>query len=136
MLLCIREKEEMKKVDPKYIRRERRKKSIRRIIAGSADRPRLSVFKSNKGIYAQLIDDDKGITLCSSSTLDKEYKGKKLNNKETAKEVGKLLGKRALDKGINQAVFDRNGYIFHGKVASLKEGCEEIGLKFSKKETK
>ncbi|MFW5799550.1 MAG: 50S ribosomal protein L18 [Spirochaetota bacterium] len=126
----------MKKVDPKYIRRERRKKSIRRIISGSADRPRLSVFKSNKGIYAQLIDDDKGMTLCSSSTLDKEYKGKKLNNKETAKEVGKLLGKRALDKGINRAVFDRNGYIFHGKVASLKEGCEEIGLKFSKKETK
>jgi large subunit ribosomal protein L18 len=124
----------MRNIDPKYKRRERRKKSIRRKISGNPERPRLSVFKSNKGIYAQLIDDTKGVTLCSASTIDKEYSGKKICNKESAKEVGKLIGKRAIDKGIKLAVFDRNGYIFHGKVASFKEGCEEAGLKFSLKQ--
>jgi large subunit ribosomal protein L18 len=126
----------MKKVDPKHERRERRKLSIRKDIYGTADKPRLSVFKSNKGIYAQLIDDVNGHTICSSSTLDKEYKGKKNLNKDTAKEVGKILGKKAVAKGLTIAVFDRNGYLFHGKVASLKEGCEEAGLKFSLKEKK
>jgi large subunit ribosomal protein L18 len=115
-------------------KRIRRKKSIRRKIFGTQDRPRLSVFKSNKGIYAQLIDDEKRITLCSSSTIDNAYEGKKATSKECAKEVGKLLAKRASEKGIKLAVFDRNGYIFHGKMASLKEGCEENGLKFSLKE--
>jgi large subunit ribosomal protein L18 len=121
----------MGKVDPKYIRRERRKKAIRRKISGTPNRPRLSVFKSNRGIYAQLIDDVNGKTLCSASTMDKEYKGKKAITKETAKEVGTLIGKRAVDKGINLAVFDRNGYVFHGRIQALKEGCEENGLKFS-----
>jgi large subunit ribosomal protein L18 len=127
---------QMSNIDPKYERRERRKKSIRAHLSGTADRPRLTVFKSNKGIYAQLIDDTKGNTLCSSSTLDKDYKGKKSCNKDTAKEVGKLLAKKALEKGIKLAVFDRNGYVFHGRIASLKEGCEEVGLKFSLKENK
>lgn len=119
--------------DPKYKRRERRKKSVRRKISGTNERPRLSVYKSNEGVYAQLINDEAGVTICASSTIDKEYNGKKTCNKESAKEVGKLLAKRALEKGHKLAVFDRNGYVFHGKVAALKEGCEEGGLKFSKK---
>lgn len=120
----------MSKKDIKFVRRERRKKSIRKIISGTAEKPRLSVFKSNRGIYAQLIDDEKGHTIVASSTLDKSYNGDKKCSKDTAKEVGILLGKKALEKGIKKAVFDRNGYLFHGKIASLKEGCEESGLNF------
>jgi len=121
-------------IDPKHKRRKRRKLSIRRKISGTQQRPRLTVYKSNKGIYAQLIDDKQGITLCSASTMDKEYNGKKVLNKESAKEVGKLLGKKASEKGFKTVVFDRNGYVYHGRVASLKEGCEEEGLKFTTKE--
>ncbi len=126
----------MKKLEEKIKRRGRRKLSIRKKINGTASKPRLSVFKSNKGIYAQLIDDEKGHTICSSSTLEKGYSGKKLINKETAKEVGKVLGQKALDKGLKIAVFDRNGYLFHERLNALKEGCEEAGLKFSTKEEK
>lgn len=126
----------MGKKDIKYLKRERRKKTIRKNISGTAERPRLTVYKSNYGVYVQLINDEKGHTLCSSSTIDKEYKGKKNCSIESAKEVGKLLGKRAVEKNVKLAVFDRNGYIFHGKVASLKEGCEEGGLKFSLKDLK
>jgi large subunit ribosomal protein L18 len=124
----------MKMIDPKHKRRKRRKLSVRRKISGTQQRPRLTVYKSNKGIYAQLIDDKQGITLCSASTMDKEYKGKKVLNKESAKEVGKILGKKASEKGFKTVVFDRNGYVYHGRVASLKEGCEETGLKFTTKE--
>jgi large subunit ribosomal protein L18 len=126
----------MKNIDPKHKRRARRKLSIRRKVFGTEDRPRLTIFKSNKGIYAQIIDDNKGETLCSASTLDKDYSGKKVLNKESALEVGKIMGKKAVDKGIKYAIFDRNGYVFHGRIKSFKEGCEEAGLKFSKHDKK
>jgi len=106
-----------------------RHKRVRGKISGTADRPRLNVFRSTNNIYAQLIDDVKGVTLASASTLDKEidvYGG----NKEAARKVGELIAKRAADKGITDVVFDRGGYIFHGRVKELAEGAREGGLKF------
>ncbi len=103
---------------------------IRKNIKGSTARPRLSVFRSLKNIYAQLIDDEKGVTLVSASSLeaafDKGYGG----NKDAAAEVGKLLASRALEKGIKTVVFDRSGYLYHGRVASLADGAREGGLEF------
>ena len=106
-----------------------RHKRVRGKIRGSAERPRLGVFRSNTNIYAQLIDDDKGVTLESASTLDKELNGYG-GNKEIARQVGKLIAERALKKGITKVVFDRGGYIFHGRVKELAEGAREGGLKF------
>ncbi len=108
-------------------RRLRRKRSIRRKIVGSAERPRLSVFRSNKGIYAQLIDDVAGATLASVSVKDVETAGAKV---EVSKAVGQELAKRALAKGVETVVFDRNGYLYHGRVKALAEGAREGGLKF------
>src|SRR5699024_5870989 len=98
-------------------------------ISGTAARPRLNVFRSNKNIYAQIIDDVAGVTLCAASTLDAEFEGNG-GNKEAAHKVGELLAKRAADKGISEVVFDRGGYIFHGRVKELGEGAREGGLKF------
>ena len=109
--------------------RLRRHKRVRGKITGTAERPRLNVFRSNKAIYAQIIDDVKGVTICSASTLDKEFDGNG-GNKEAAAQVGKLIAQRAADKGITEVVFDRGGYIFHGRVAALAEGAREGGLKF------
>jgi large subunit ribosomal protein L18 len=109
--------------------RLRRHKRVRGKVTGTAERPRLNVFRSNKAIYAQIIDDVKGITICSASTLDKEFDGNG-GNKEAAAQVGKLIAQRAADKGITEVVFDRGGYIFHGRVAALAEGAREGGLKF------
>ena len=109
--------------------RLKRHKRVRGKISGTAARPRLNVFRSNKGIYAQIIDDVKGITICSASTLDKEFEGYG-GNKDAAKQVGKLVAARAAEKGITEVVFDRGGYIFHGRVAALAEGAREGGLKF------
>ena len=110
---------------------KRRKKihlGIRKKIKGTADKPRLSVFKSNKGIYAQLIDDVNGNTLVSASYLDKEIaSGSKM---EVAKQVGAIITQRAKDKNIENVVFDRSGYKFHGIVKSLADGAREAGLKF------
>lgn len=109
--------------------RLKRHKRVRAKIQGSNECPRLNVFRSNSNIYAQLIDDIKGVTLASASTLDKElncYGG----NKEAARQVGKLIAERALQKGITEVVFDRGGYIFHGRVKELAEGAREGGLKF------
>lgn len=111
-------------------RRKRRKLNIRSKIKGTADRPRLTIFKSVKNFYAQIIDDEKGVTLCAASTLDKEYKGKKGCNLESAKAVGELIAERAKNKKIKQIVFDRNGYVYHGKVKALADVCREKGLKF------
>jgi large subunit ribosomal protein L18 len=111
-------------------RRERRKKSIRNKISGTSDRPRLTVFKSLKHIYAQIIDDEQSQTICSASTMDKEYAGKEGCNMDSAKAVGELLVKRAKDKKIKTVVFDRNGYVYHGKVKALAEACRKGGLKF------
>ena len=109
--------------------RLKRHQRIRNKISGTAERPRLNVFRSTKNIYAQLIDDVKGITLASASTLDKEFDAYG-GNKAAAREVGKMIAKRAAEKGITEVVFDRGGYIFHGRVQELAEGAREGGLKF------
>ena len=106
-----------------------RHKRVRGKISGTAARPRLNVFRSTNHIYAQLIDDVKGVTLAAASTLDKEFDGNG-GNKEAAKTVGELIAKRAAEKGISEVVFDRGGYIFHGRVKELAEGAREGGLKF------
>ena len=109
--------------------RIKRHKRVRSKISGTAECPRLNVFRSTNNIYAQLIDDVKGVTLASASSLDKEidvYGG----NKDAARKVGQLIAKRAADKGITEVVFDRGGYIFHGRVKELAEGAREGGLKF------
>lgn len=102
---------------------------VRNKISGTPERPRLSVFKSLKGIYAQLIDDVNGTTLTAASTLDKEVKTK-ASNIEAAKEVGALIAKRATKAGIKTVVFDRGGYTYHGKVKALAEAAREGGLEF------
>ena len=109
--------------------RVRRHKRVRNKISGTAERPRLCVFRSNSNIYVQIIDDVKGMTLCAASTLDKEVKEKHAN-KVAAKEVGTLIAKRAAEKNITEVVFDRGGYIYHGVVKELAEAAREGGLKF------
>ena len=118
----------VKKTDRK-MERERRHLRVRRKVSGTAERPRLCIFRSNSNIYVQIIDDIAGNTLVSASTLDKEVKTKHAN-KEAAKEVGTLIAKRALDKKIESVVFDRGGYIYHGVVKELAEAAREGGLKF------
>ena len=116
----------------RLVARLKRKKRIRKNIFGSQDRPRMSVFRSSKHIYAQIIDDVEGTTLVSASTLDKEFIDEKVEGKKVdiAKAVGNLIGKRALDKGITKVVLDRNGFLYHGRVKSLSEGAREAGLNF------
>ena len=109
--------------------RIKRHNRIRNRVSGTAQQPRLAVFRSNKHIYAQIIDDDKQVTLLQASTLDKEVKTK-ASNIEAAKEVGALVAKRALEKDIKAVVFDRNGYLYHGKVQALAEAAREAGLEF------
>ena len=109
--------------------RERRHLRVRTKISGTAERPRLCVYKSNSNIYAQIIDDVVGNTLVSASTLDKEVKTKK-SNIEAAKEVGTLIAKRAVSKNIKTVVYDRSGYIYHGIVKELAEAAREGGLEF------
>ena len=113
----------------KFSRRERIKKGIRKHLSGSTERPRLSVYRSNKGIYAQVIDDQAGITLVSASSLTKEFAASG-NKVEQSKAVGKLIAEKALAAGISKVVFDRNGYLYHGRVKSLAEGAREAGLDF------
>ena len=105
---------------------------LRKNINGTAERPRLNVFCSLNNIYAQVIDDQNGVTLVSASSLDKEIKGQNVSggNAEGAKLVGALVAKRAIEKGITTVVFDRGGYIYHGRVAALAEAAREAGLKF------
>ena len=109
--------------------RERRHKRVRTKISGTPECPRLSVFRSNTNLYAQIIDDIAGVTLVSASTLDKEIKTKK-SNIEAAKEVGTLVAKRALEKNIKQVVYDRGGYIYHGIIKQIAESAREGGLEF------
>ena len=119
------------KIDKNAIRR-RKHVRVRKKIAGTSSRPRLCVFRSNTNIYAQIIDDEAGKTLVSASTLDKEVKASIDNgsNKEGAAAVGKKIAERALAANINEVVFDRGGYIFHGRVEALAEAAREAGLKF------
>ncbi len=121
----------IKKIDRKKLRR-RRHLRVRKKVFGTPERPRLAVYRSNKHIYAQIIDDTKGHTLAFASTLDKELREKleKTWSKEAAREVGKLIGKRALEKGIEKVVFDRGGYKYHGRIKELADGAREAGLKF------
>jgi len=116
----------------KKVARIRRHKRVRNRVKGTSERPRMSVFRSNANIYAQIIDDIKGVTLVSACTLDKEIKNdlKDSGNKDAAAKVGALMAKRALAKGIKQVVFDRGGYLFHGRIKSLADGAREGGLKF------
>ena len=102
---------------------------VRGKISGTPERPRLNVFRSNANIYAQIIDDVNGVTLVSANTLEKEFEGA-TGNIEAAKKVGTMVAERAKAKGIEEVVFDRGGYIFHGRVAALAEGAREAGLKF------
>lgn len=109
-------------------RRQRIKFRIRKIVSGTAAKPRLSVFRSNKEIYAQLIDDVNGVTLLAASSREKEVS--KGTNVEVASAVGKLVAEKALKAGIDTVTFDRGGYLYHGRVQSLAEGAREAGLKF------
>ena len=109
--------------------REKRHKRIRAKISGTSACPRLCVYRSLKNIYAQIIDDVNGVTLASANTLEKEFEGL-TGNCEGAKKVGLVLAERAKAKGISEVVFDRGGYIFHGRVAALAEGAREGGLEF------
>ncbi|MGW8115366.1 50S ribosomal protein L18 [Caproicibacterium sp. NSD3] len=102
---------------------------VRSKISGTAECPRLNVFRSANNIYAQIIDDVKGATLCAASSLDKEFEGKG-SNKEAARKVGELIAKRAAEKNITEVKFDRGGYLFHGRVKELADGAREGGLKF------
>lgn len=105
---------------------------VRKKIAGTTERPRMNVFRSLSNIYVQIIDDTTGNTLVSASTLDAALKGKVAygGNKEAAKEVGKLIAEKAIEKGIKQVVFDRGGYIYHGRVKELADAAREAGLDF------
>ena len=109
--------------------RQRRHIRVRTKISGTAERPRLCVYRSNTNLYVQVIDDASGRTLAQASTMDKEVKTKH-SNKEAAKEVGALIAKRALEKNIKTVVFDRGGYIYHGVVKELAEAAREGGLEF------
>jgi large subunit ribosomal protein L18 len=111
------------------LERERRHTRVRTKISGTTECPRLCIFRSNSNLYAQIIDDSQGITLVSASTLDKDIKIKK-SNKESAKEVGTLIAKKAIEKNIKSVVYDRGGYIYHGIVKELAEAAREAGLEF------
>ena len=113
----------------KNVARLKRHSRVRAKISGTPGCPRLDVFRSAKHIYAQIIDDENGVTLCAASSLDKDVEGNG-GNKEAAKKVGEAIAKKAADKGISEVVFDRGGYIYHGRVKELAEAAREGGLKF------
>ncbi|MBF0210103.1 MAG: 50S ribosomal protein L18 [Desulfamplus sp.] len=122
----------MANTSEKYISRIKRKKRIRKKLTGTDERPRLNIFRSASHIYAQIINDIEGNTIVSASTLDKEFKdtGKKGGNRDAAVTIGKIVAKRAIDKGITKVVFDRNGFLYHGRVKALSDGAREAGLQF------
>ncbi len=112
--------------------RHRRKRRVRKKVSGSTERPRMSVYRSNKNIYVQLIDDNQGVTLVSASTVDAELRDRlaELDKTEAAREVGKIAAERAKEAGFSKVVFDRNGYLYHGRVAAVADGAREAGLEF------
>jgi large subunit ribosomal protein L18 len=117
------------KVDKEY-RRLKIKQRVRKVITGSGERPRMTVFRSNKDIYVQLIDDHTGTTLAAASSRAKGIADQKVTKIEKAKLVGKLIAERALESGILAVVFDRNGYLYHGRVKALADSAREGGIKF------
>jgi large subunit ribosomal protein L18 len=110
-------------------RRERIKKRVRKSLSGTAQRPRLTVFRSNKQIYAQLIDDVAGVTLASAESI-KDDAAQKVNKTEQAKLVGKKIAESASKAGVSEVIFDRNGYLYHGRIKALADSAREAGLKF------
>lgn len=110
--------------------RKKRQLRIRKRVVGSVARPRLNVFRSSKHIYAQLIDDASGVTIASASSLDKELGLKNGANVEAAAAVGSLIAKRATEKGLTEVVFDRGGYLYHGRIQALADAAREAGLQF------
>ncbi len=110
--------------------RQRIKYRIRRKLSGTAERPRLCIYRSLKHIYAQVVDDATGRTLVSASSLEKDFSSKVGQNKQAATEIGKLIAERSKEKGIEQVVFDRNGFRYHGRVRTLADAAREGGLKF------
>jgi large subunit ribosomal protein L18 len=118
--------------NPKVVARLKRKKRVRKKIFGNAERPRLSVFKSTKHIYAQIIDDRQGQTLVAASSVSKELRSEvsALKKKEAARLVGKMLAERAKAAGITKVAFDRGGFLYHGRVKELADSCREHGLEF------
>ena len=117
---------------PKLTGRVRRQNRIRKKVSGTSERPRLNVFRSTGNIYAQVIDDSKGVTITAASTLDKDVKEglKATGNIDAAKKVGAAIAKKALEKGVKDVVFDRGGYIFHGRIKALADAAREAGLNF------
>ncbi len=111
-------------------RRQRLRFRIRKTVSGTTERPRLAVFRSNKEIYAQIIDDVNGVTITAASTRDKDIDASNINKTEAAKLVGKSIAEKAIKAGVDKITFDRGGYIYHGRVKSLAEGAREGGLKF------
>jgi len=122
----------MSKTNPKVLARARRKAHIRKVVVGTSERPRLCVFRSARHIYAQVIDDSRGHTVASASTLSAELRSTVdgTGNKAAAAQVGKLLASRALAAGVVAVCFDRNGFLYHGRVKALADGAREQGLKF------
>jgi large subunit ribosomal protein L18 len=124
----------MGKTNPSYVARKRRQARVRKNLTGISERPRLNVFRSLNHIYAQVIDDSKGMTLVSASSLDASIRAAEITSgkgkTERASLVGKLVAERALEAGITQVVFDRGGYKYHGRVKALAEASREAGLKF------
>ena len=117
------------KLDKNATRRKRHAR-VRAKLSGTAARPRLNVFRSNKYIYAQLIDDVNGVTIASASTIEKDLGLESTNNLEAAQKVGELIAKRAVEKGVSSIVFDRGGYLYHGRVKALADTARENGLEF------
>jgi len=110
--------------------RKRIHRRVRKKIFGTEERPRLNVYRSNKNIYAQLIDDERGVTLVSANTNEKDFDGASTSNIEAAEKVGKLIAERAIEKGYKEVVFDRGGYLYHGRVKALAEAARDTGLQF------
>jgi large subunit ribosomal protein L18 len=110
--------------------RKKRHARVRAKLSGTSARPRLNVFRSNKHIYAQVIDDMNGVTLASASTIEKDLNLESTSNFEAAQKVGELVAKRALEKGIEAVVFDRGGYLYHGRIQALADAARENGLQF------
>ncbi len=111
-------------------RRQRIQKRFRDTVLGSAETPRMSIFRSNKEIYAQIVNDETGVTLAAASSRDKEFEGHSGTKTELAQKVGKVIGEKALAAGVASIRFDRGGYLYHGRVKSLADGAREAGLKF------
>src|SRR3990170_1768688 len=122
----------MTRNNQKEIARQKRKRRIRKKLFGTEQRPRLSVFRSAKHIYAQLVVDSTGSTILAASTLSPEIKGEigGLKKSDAAKKVGELIGRKAAEKNIRKVVFDRNGFLYHGRIKALAEGARESGLEF------